>query len=63
MGAVAKPIGGNSAASPLTDEMVRFIDHLAELLAEEFAAALKEERDASSDLRPVLEREPTRTEH
>ena len=48
---------------PLSDEMMQFVDHLAELLAEEFAAALKEERDASSRVCQVLEREPARAEH
>lgn len=49
--------------SALSDEMIRFVDHLADLLAEEFAAALKEERDARSGIRQVLEREPTGAKH
>jgi len=32
-----------------------FVDHLAQLLADEFAAALKEERDEGSGVREVLE--------
>jgi hypothetical protein len=62
MGAVARLQEGEGA-SRLSDEMLEFIDHLAELLAEEYAAALKEERDASSSVCAVLEREPARAEH
>jgi hypothetical protein len=43
--------------------MMQFIDHLAELLAEEFAAALREERDASGGVCEVLERAATGAEH
>jgi hypothetical protein len=50
-------------ASLLSEDMLQFIDHLADLLAEEYAAALKEERDAGSSVCAVLEREPTRAEH
>jgi hypothetical protein len=63
VGAAAKTLRAGDDASPLSAEMLDFIDHLADLLAEEYAAALKEERDASSSLREVLEREPTRAEH
>jgi hypothetical protein len=62
MGAVAK-VRRAREGSPLTEEMREFIEHLAGLLAEEYAAALKEERDASSSVREVLEREPTRAKH
>jgi hypothetical protein len=62
MGAAAKLREGEGA-NPFSDEMQQFIDHLAELLAEEYAAALKEGRDASSSICAVLEREPTRAEH
>ena len=62
MGAAAKLREGEGA-SPISEEMLQFIDHLAELLAEEYAAALKEERDASSSVCAVLEREPARAEH
>jgi hypothetical protein len=62
MGAAAKLREGEGA-SLISDEMLQFIDHLAELLAEEYAAALKEERDAGSSVCAVLEREPTRAEH
>jgi len=40
-----------------------FVDHLAELLAEQDVAALKEERDEGGDLREVLERQPARTKY
>lgn len=63
MGASAKVVREAENGGPLSEAMNQFVDHLAELLAEEFAAALKEERDAGSDLREVLEREPTRAEH
>lgn len=65
VGAAAKLRGGPDEAreSALSPEMVAFADHLAELLAAEFAAAMKEGADASSDLRPVLERESEGTEH
>jgi hypothetical protein len=62
MGAAARLREGERA-SLISDEMQQFIEHLAELLAEEYAAALKEERDASSSVCAVLEREPARTEH
>lgn len=61
MGARAKEV--EQEAGLLSEGVLQFLDHVADLLAEEYAAALKEERDASSDLREVLEREPTRTEH
>ena len=63
MGAASKLTAEHTNKGPLSDEMIEFVDHLAELLAEEFAAVLKEERDASSGVREVLEREPTRAEH
>jgi len=65
MGAVKMLSERESAASgaALSAEMLQFVDHLAELLAEEYAAALKEERDASGGLCEVLEREPTGAEH
>jgi hypothetical protein len=65
VGAAAKLRGDGEAAdeSALSPEMVAFADHLAELLAAEFAAAMKEGADASSDLRPVLERESEGAEH
>jgi hypothetical protein len=63
MGAAAKSTTASETSGVLSDEMIEFVDHLAELLAEEFAAALKEERDASSGVCEVLEREPARTEH
>jgi hypothetical protein len=47
----------------LSEEMVEFIDHLAALLAQEYAAAVMEERDAGSGVCEILEREPTRAEH
>jgi hypothetical protein len=62
MGAAARVREGEGA-SLISDEMLQFIDHLAELLAEEYAAALKEERDAGSSVCAILEREPARTEH
>jgi len=64
MGAAAKVLNGEGARDgALSDEMMQFVDHVAELLAEEFVAALKEEGDAGSGVRAVLEREPTRAEH
>ena len=54
MGAAAKLREGEGAG-PISEEMLQFIDHLAELLAEEYAAALKEERDAGSSVCAVLE--------
>jgi len=63
MGAAAKVRDEVDTTSPLSDEMLQFVDHLADLLAAEFAAAMKEERDAGSDLREVLQREPKGTEH
>jgi hypothetical protein len=62
MGAAARLREGEGATL-ISDEMLQFIDHLAELLAEEYAAALKEERDAGSSVCTVLEREPARAEH
>jgi hypothetical protein len=63
MGA-ARTLKADERRGSLSAEMEQFVDHLADLLAEEFAAALlKEEGDAGSDLREVLEREPTGAEH
>jgi hypothetical protein len=63
VGAAAKALHSGEDTNLLSDEMLQFIDHLAELLAEEYAAALKEERDASSRICAVLEREPARAKH
>jgi hypothetical protein len=64
MGAAKFLRDGETAPGVLSEDMVQFVDHLAELLAEEFAAALKkEEANAGSDLCAVLEREPARAEH
>jgi hypothetical protein len=63
VGAALKLSSKAQGDAALSDEMLQFVDHLAELLAEEFAAALKEQRDASSGVREVLEREPEATEH
>ena len=51
MGAAARVRDNGERARGLSEEMLKFAEHLSELLAEEFAAALKEERDAGSDLR------------
>jgi hypothetical protein len=64
MGAAKSLRGNETAPGVLSEDMIQFVDHLAELLAEEFAAALKkEEGNAGSDLCAVLEREPAGTEH
>jgi len=41
----------------LSDGMIAFADHLAELLAAEFVRAMKEESDAGGGVCEVLERE------
>ena len=63
MGAAAKVLEREESASSISEGMLQFIDHLAELLAEEYAAALREERDAGSSVCAVLERESARAEH
>ena len=64
MGATVKVLNGEGARDcAISDEMMQFIDHVAELLAGEFVAALKEEGDAGSGICEILEREPTRAEH
>jgi len=63
VGAAARLLKEGEGAGLLSEEMLQFIDHLADLLAEEYAAVLKEERDASSSVCAVLEREPARAEH
>ena len=47
----------------LSEEMIAFVDHLAELLAEEFVRAMKEDDDAGGGVCEVLEREPAGAEH
>jgi hypothetical protein len=44
-------------AQALSPEMIAFADHLAELLAEEFVRAMKENDDEGSSVRSVLKRE------
>ena len=48
MGAAARVLEQEESASSISEEMLQFIDHLAELLAEEYASALREERNAGS---------------
>ncbi|MBK8998853.1 MAG: hypothetical protein IPM35_24285 [Myxococcales bacterium] len=47
----------------LSEEMIAFVDHLAELLAAEFVRAMKEDDDAGGGVREVLEREPAGAKH
>jgi len=63
MGAAAKILDESEREAPLSPEMMEFVDHLAELLAEEFAVAWKEGSDASSGVCEVLERAATGAEH
>jgi hypothetical protein len=63
MGAAAKIVDESERTGPLSQEMMEFVDHLAQLLAEEFAAAWKEGRDAGSGVCEVLERAAAGTEH
>jgi hypothetical protein len=58
--AVAKKPESDGA---LSEEMIAFVDHLAELLAAEFVRAMKEDDDAGGGVREVLEREPAGAEH
>ena len=55
MGAAPMTAKESEAPGPPSEEMLQFVNHLAEILAEEFAAALKEERDAGSRVCEVLE--------
>ena len=42
MGAAAKGLEQQESCISTSEEMLQFIDHLAELLAEEYAASLRE---------------------
>jgi hypothetical protein len=63
MAAAAKTLKEAEGGQALSEEMVAFADHLAELLAEEFVRAMKEESDEGSGLCEVLERESAGAEH
>jgi hypothetical protein len=63
MGAALKTKSEQVSAELLSESMLQFVDHLAELLADEFAMAMKEESYASSSVCAVLEREPKGAEH
>src|SRR5258706_6285021 len=53
----------DEATEVLSSEMIDFVDHLAELLAEEFVRATKEASDEGSGVREGLERESAGAEH
>jgi len=59
----ATKIRTEAAEEAISQEMLEFADHLAELLAEEFVRAMKEDSDASGGVCKVLERESAGTEH
>jgi hypothetical protein len=44
-------------------ELLDFAEHLADLLAKDYAQRMKEKADARSSVCEVLEREPTGTEY
>ena len=61
--AVRKLVEPFESREVLSDEMMAFADHLAELLAAEFVRAIREGNDESSGVREVLERESEGAEH
>ena len=52
------------ALAELSADALTLIEHIAQILAEEYITLLKEEHDdENSDLRAVLKREPERAKH
>lgn len=63
MGAPARAVKIPERYDALSDEMIEFADHLAELLAAEFVRAMKEGDNEGGGVCEVFEREPAGAEH